>query len=99
MPWHLPASIDFKRSPADPIWERHLYVESNGQFRAELGPWEADVLREELAKPEVVGWLRNLKTTELAKTGDSRKYQTIGECTLVCHSEKAAAKVKKVSPS
>lgn len=46
-----------------------------------------------------VGWLRNLKTTELAKTGDSKKYQTIGECTLVCHSEKAAAKVKKVSPS
>ena len=60
VPWHLPASIDFKRLPADPLWERHLYVEGNGQFRAELGSWEAAVLQEELAKPEVVGWLRNL---------------------------------------
>lgn len=60
VPWQLPASIDFKRLPTDPTWERHLYVEGNGQFRAELGSWEAGVLREELAKPEVVGWLRNL---------------------------------------
>lgn len=28
--------------------------------RAALGSWEACVLKEELAKPEVVGWLRNL---------------------------------------
>jgi type III restriction enzyme len=60
VPWHLPASIDFKRLPTDPLWERHLYVEGNGQFRAELGSWEAAVLKEELAKIEVVGWLRNL---------------------------------------
>lgn len=60
VPWRLPASIDFKRQPTDPLWERHLYVESSGQFRAELGNWEASVLKEELAKPEVVGWLRNL---------------------------------------
>lgn len=60
VPWQLPASIDFKRLPTDPLWERHLYVEGNGQFRAELGSWEAGVLKEELAKPEVVGWLRNL---------------------------------------
>lgn len=60
IPWHLPASIDFKRLPTDPLWERHLYVESSGQFRTELGSWEASVLKEELAKPEVVGWLRNL---------------------------------------
>lgn len=60
VPWHLPASIDFKRLPTDHLWERHLYVEGNGQFRAGLGSWEAGVLKEELAKPEVVGWLRNL---------------------------------------
>jgi type III restriction enzyme len=58
--WHLPTSIDFKRLTTDPLWERHLYVESNGQFRAEMGAWEAAVLREELSKSEVVGWLRNL---------------------------------------
>ncbi|MDO9201000.1 MAG: type III deoxyribonuclease, partial [Hydrogenophaga sp.] len=60
IPWHLPASIDFKRLPTDPLWERHLYVESDGKFRAELGNWEAGVLKEELAKDDVVGWLRNL---------------------------------------
>ncbi len=60
VPWHLPASIDFRRLPTDDLWERHLYVEGNGQFRTELGGWEKGVLKEELAKPEVVGWLRNL---------------------------------------
>ena len=60
VPWHLPESIDFKRSPTDPRWDRHLYVESDGQFRAGLGAWEAGVLKEELANPEVIGWLRNL---------------------------------------
>lgn len=60
VPWHLPESIDFRRLPTDPQWARHLYLESNGEFRADLGTWEAGVLQEELAKPEVVGWLRNL---------------------------------------
>ncbi len=60
VPWRLPESIDFRRLPSDPLWERHLYVESNRQFRASLGTWEAAVLQEELAKPEVVGWLRNI---------------------------------------
>ena len=39
-----------------------------------------------------VGWLRNWKTSKLAKVGDAEKYQTVGEMTFVCHSEKAAAK-------
>jgi type III restriction enzyme len=60
VPWHLPESIDFRRQPTDPLWERHLYVEGNGQFRAELGTWEAEVLKEELAEAAVLGWLRNL---------------------------------------
>ena len=42
-----------------------------------------------------VAWLRNIQTTELAKTGDSRKYQTIGEAAFVCYSEKASAKAYK----
>lgn len=60
IPWHLPTSIDFKRQPNDLLWDRHLYVESSGQFRADLGGWEAGVLKEEFAKPDVVGWLRNI---------------------------------------
>lgn len=39
--------------------------------------------------------LRPMKTTQLAKTGDSEKYQTVCEATFVCHNEKAAAKCKK----
>jgi len=39
-----------------------------------------------------IGWLRNWKTEKLAKTGDSQKYMTVGEMTMVVHSEKAAAK-------
>jgi type III restriction enzyme len=60
VPWHLPESIDFRRLPTDPQWDHHIYVESDGQFRAGLGSWESGVLREELARPELVGWLRNL---------------------------------------
>lgn len=60
VPWHLPESIDFRRLPTDTLWDRHLYVEDNEQFRAGLGAWEAGVLQEELAKPGVVGWLRNV---------------------------------------
>lgn len=60
VPWHLPESIDFRRQPNDPLWERHLYVEGSGHFRAELGTWEAEVLKEELADPTMLGWLRNL---------------------------------------
>jgi type III restriction enzyme len=60
VPWHLPASIDFKREQTDPLWARHLYVENSGQFRAGLGSWEASVLKEELANVDVVGWLRNV---------------------------------------
>jgi type III restriction enzyme len=58
--WQLPQSIDFNRKPTDPVWQHHLYVEEDGSFRAQLGSWEAEVLREELANAKVVGWLRNL---------------------------------------
>jgi len=60
VPWHLRESIDFRRLPTAPLWERHLYVEDDGRFRAELGSWEAGVLQEELADASVVGWLRNV---------------------------------------
>lgn len=43
-----------------------------------------------------IGWLRNWKNTELAKTGDARKFQTVGEMTVICHSEKAAANCDKL---
>jgi type III restriction enzyme len=59
VPWVLPDSIDFRRTVTAPRYERHLYLEPDGQFRADLGSWEAGVLKEELANPVVLGWLRN----------------------------------------
>lgn len=60
IPWHLPEAIDFRRLPSEPLWERHIFVEEDGTFRTALGTWESDVLQEELASADVVGWLRNL---------------------------------------
>jgi type III restriction enzyme len=60
IPWHLPECIDFRRTAHAPAIERHLYLEDNGHFRADLGPWEREVIERELTNSEVVGWLRNV---------------------------------------
>lgn len=60
VPWALPETIDFRRSPAAPEYDRHLFLEDDGKFRADLGTWEQGILQEELADPSVIGWLRNL---------------------------------------
>jgi len=60
MEWRLPDRIAFRRTKNAASYERHLYLEDDGSFRADLGPWEREVLIEELADPDVVGWLRNL---------------------------------------
>ncbi|WP_426197189.1 DEAD/DEAH box helicase [Massilia sp. DWR3-1-1] len=60
IPWHLPDSIDFRRIPSAPNWERHLFVEADGEFKAELGTWEAGVLNEELGSNATIAWLRNV---------------------------------------
>jgi type III restriction enzyme len=54
----MPQTLEIRREKPD--WTRHLYVDAAGNFGAELNSWETKVLEEELAKPEVVGWLRNL---------------------------------------
>lgn len=60
IPWVLPESIDFNRSPQAPEYEKHLYLEEDGKFRVDLGNWEKDVLKIELQNESVVGWLRNI---------------------------------------
>lgn len=57
--WSLPDSIDFRRSPDAPFFDRHLYVDENGKFQADLVAWEQGVLAEELSNPAVIAWLRN----------------------------------------
>lgn len=60
IPWILPESIAFRRTPSAPIFERHLYVEQGDVFRADLGSWEKGVLTAELADSSVITWLRNV---------------------------------------
>jgi type III restriction enzyme len=60
IPWVLPESIPFRRTPRAPVFEKHLYLEGDGTFRANLGAWEKGVLEEELANLRVVAWLRNV---------------------------------------
>ena len=60
IPWTLPNSIPFRRTPQALTFERHLYVEEDNTFRANLGTWEKGVLEEELADLSVVAWLRNV---------------------------------------
>lgn len=52
-----PTTIEEKK--ADRSWERHLYVDKDAQYSAKLNKWEAKVVEEELARDDVVGWLRN----------------------------------------
>ena len=60
IPWALPQSIDFRRSATAPEYEKHLFLEEDGTFRADLGTWEKEVLLEELDDGSVAGWLRNV---------------------------------------
>jgi len=58
--WRLPERIEFRRTEEAPAYERHLYLEDDGSFRADLGTWERELINEELGRADVVGWLRNL---------------------------------------
>ena len=60
IPWSLPETIDFHRSPTAPEYDKHLFLEEDDKFRAELGTWEKEVLHQELADASAIGWLRNL---------------------------------------
>lgn len=60
MKWRLPEQVDLRRTENAPSYERHLYLDDDGSFRADLGTWERELLAEEPADPAVVGWLRNL---------------------------------------
>ena len=60
LPWRLPDRIEFRRTEGAPCYERHLYLEDDGSFRADLGTWERELIAEELGSADVVGWLRNL---------------------------------------
>lgn len=55
--WGLPERI-VERAEGD-FWKKHLYINQSGDFQTELNSWEAAVIREEMKRPDFVGWLRN----------------------------------------
>lgn len=57
----LPGDDEIEVKDERPLWEEHLYVEKKtGKFGTKFNTWEAKVLKEELARDDVVGWFRNV---------------------------------------
>jgi type III restriction enzyme len=40
-------------------WKHHLYVDADGEFPSKFNTWETKTLEEELARDDIVAWLRN----------------------------------------
>jgi type III restriction enzyme len=58
-----PAEMMLSVDPSDPEFRRyddHLYVDTTERFVAKLNSWEHPVIEAEIARADVVGWLRNL---------------------------------------
>ena len=51
--------ISRRKEKSEQSWDKHLYVDDNGQYFAKLNGWEQAVLEEELARSDVVAWFRN----------------------------------------
>lgn len=41
------------------FYDKHLFVDDAGRYPAKLGGWEDPVIQEEIAREDVVAWLRN----------------------------------------
>jgi type III restriction enzyme len=53
-----PQTID--GSKADTSWQKHLFVNDNGQFPQKFkSSWETKVLEAEFSNDKIIGWLRN----------------------------------------
>lgn len=58
-----PAEMMLSVDPKDTefrSYDEHLYVEATGHFVAKLNTWEHPVIEAEIARADVVGWLRNV---------------------------------------
>lgn len=56
-PIQYPNTIESKR--AEQSWARHLYVDDRGAFPSKFNGWEVRVIEDELARSDLVTWLRN----------------------------------------
>jgi len=62
----LPAIYEAPKG--DQSFVRHLYTDEKGDFTCKLNDWETSVVEAELAKEEVIGWLRNVPRKRWAFT-------------------------------
>jgi len=62
--WELPEQIVEKKEGE--AWPKHLFCNEDGDFQARLNGWETELMKSELKKGEVVGWLRNLPRRDWA---------------------------------
>ena len=58
-PAEIMAAVDAKDT-AFKSYDKHLYVDASGDFVAVLNHWEQPVIAAEMARPDFVGWLRNV---------------------------------------
>lgn len=59
-----PAEIMLSVDANDPAYRRyahHLYIDATGHFVAPLNSWEHAVIEAEIARDDVIGWLRNVE--------------------------------------
>ena len=52
-------TLDWSIPSGYTLWERHLYQDQDGRLPEKLNSWEAATLKEEMARPDFLGWLRN----------------------------------------
>lgn len=59
-----PAEIMLSVDSSDPAYRKyahHLYIDGSGHLVAQLNTWEHAVVTAELARDDVIGWLRNIE--------------------------------------
>ena len=74
-----PAEIMLSVDAGDPAYRRyahHLYIDATGHFVANLNNWEHAVIETEIARHDVIGWLRNVERKPWAL---ALPYETGGE--------------------
>ena len=58
--WELPDEMIVNQSANAIEWNKHLFLSKDGKYSTDLNSWEKLVIETEIAKPEVVGWFRNV---------------------------------------
>ena len=64
--WELPDEIIVTQSDKATEWNNHLFLRADGNYFTSLNTWEKLVIDTEIARPEIVSWLRNVERKQWA---------------------------------